>query len=131
MCKPWSSQLSGWALFQRNFGSGGGVIFQCGQTTLNSIRSKRSPGEPWLLVRRTPTWNCTGGICVLGRGLNQQVTPMATNKGSTLKDCPTRPGCPRCGMAMLTIERVEHKNGAEHCRFECLRCEHVEVSEPA
>jgi transcription elongation factor Elf1 len=50
---------------------------------------------------------------------------------SKLKDCPTRPECPNCGMAMVTIERTEHKDNVENCKFECLRCGHVEVSEPA
>jgi hypothetical protein len=38
---------------------------------------------------------------------------------SKLKDCPTRPECPNCGMAMVTIERTEHKDNVENCKFEC------------
>ncbi len=50
---------------------------------------------------------------------------------SNLKDCPIRPECPVCGMQMITTERFEFKQDFESCRFECLRCGHVEVSEPA
>jgi transcription elongation factor Elf1 len=49
---------------------------------------------------------------------------------SMLKDCPTRPDCPVCGMAMITLERIEYKDNTDSCRFECLRCGHVETSEP-
>ena len=49
---------------------------------------------------------------------------------SKLKDCPIRPECPKCGMAMITTERMELKQDLDCCRFECLRCGHVEVSEP-
>jgi transcription elongation factor Elf1 len=50
---------------------------------------------------------------------------------SELRDCPTRPECPVCGMAMITLERIEYNNGMDSCKFECLRCGHVEVSQPA
>jgi transcription elongation factor Elf1 len=53
---------------------------------------------------------------------------MATSK---LKDCPTRPDCLVCGMAMVTLQRIKHQGDIENCRFECLRCGHIEVSEPA
>jgi hypothetical protein len=51
--------------------------------------------------------------------------------GRKLKDCPERPPCPKCGIAVFTIDRIDDGQDYEHCECECLRCGHIEVSEPA
>jgi hypothetical protein len=57
-----------------------------------------------------------------------KVEPMASRE---LRDCPNRPECPVCGMAMITLERIEYDNGMDSFKFECLRCGHIEVNKPA
>src|ERR1700760_125625 len=48
---------------------------------------------------------------------------------SKLVDCPVRPPCPVCGMKMVTTN-VRFVGNREQCSFECMRCGHIETSEP-
>lgn len=50
---------------------------------------------------------------------------------SHIKDCPERPPCPACGMKMLTVKHFHSDDDREQCLFECMRCGHAELSQPA
>jgi hypothetical protein len=47
-----------------------------------------------------------------------------------IRNCPERPPCPMCDMSMIRIQKIEDDADLEHCVFKCLRCGHVETSEP-
>jgi hypothetical protein len=48
-----------------------------------------------------------------------------------IRNCPGWSRCPVCRMAMVTLSHSVDEEGRESCLFECLKCGHRELSEPA
>ena len=49
---------------------------------------------------------------------------------SNILGCPERPPCPNCGTSMIIIGRKIRRGGFEWCAYQCLKCRHIETSEP-